>query len=220
MIELEFDYFIVITFGLTGFMTPNNIIHNHIEFITSKTIDRDQHLYFNDQRNFGNIYILSSNSLLEKIKVLGPDMLDDRTTFNIFNIRFIKYKQKFPNKEIGLVLLDQSFISGIGNYLRADILYCSKISPYRKLSSITIAEIKRLYNSAYNLVRYYASIQIDINDIKYLTKSNLIYKLKYTPKDYGRVFMIYGETKDIFNNVVSKNKFFGRSIYWVKKIQK
>lgn len=77
--------------------------------------------------------------------------------------------------------------------------------------------MKILYNSAYNLIRYYISIQIDTND---MIKSNLTYKLDHTSKDYGRVFMIYGESKDIYSNIVSKDKFYGRSIYWVKKIQK
>lgn len=213
LIELEMNYFLVVTFGLTGFITPNNIAHNHIEFITSKS----SNLYFNDQRNFGNIYLLTSDTLLEKLKVLGPDLLDDRTTFSIFCDRFNIYKQKNPNKEIGLILLDQSFVSGIGNYLRADILYYSKMSPYRKLSKITTNELKNLYNNAYNLIRYYASIQINTND---MIKSNLSYRLDLTPKDYGRVFMIYGESKDIYGNIVSKDKFYGRSIYWVGKIQK
>lgn len=213
LIELEMNYFLIITFGMTGFMTPNDIAHNHIKFVTSKTTN----LYFNDQRNFGNIYILTGDILLEKLSVLGPDLLDNRTTYSIFSDRFNIYKQKYPNKEIGLILLDQSFISGIGNYLRADILYYSKISPYRKLSKIMVSELKVLYNNAHNLIRYYTSIQIDTN---VMIKSNLTYKLDHTPQDYGRVFMIYGESKDIYGNSVSKDKFYGRSIYWVKKIQK
>ena len=44
---------------------------------------------------------------------------------------------QFPqNKKIGELLLDQRFISGVGNYLRADIMYCSKIHPNTEIGNI------------------------------------------------------------------------------------
>jgi len=225
LIELELDYFIVITFGMTGYMTQKSSSkyskHNHIEF----SCTNNKKIYYNDQRNFGNIYLLKSDIVYEKIKDLGPDLLDDKINFEIFKNRFDLYKSKYPNRPIGLILLDQSFVSGIGNYLRADILYLAKISPYREINTISESKLKKLYKISYNLIRYYASIQIDLIDIKNLNnykiiKSNLRYDLKITPKKYNRVFLIYGEKNDIYYNLVSKDKFYGRSIYWVKSIQK
>jgi formamidopyrimidine-DNA glycosylase len=160
------------------------------------------------------MYLLSSDILEQKIRKLGPDMLDDRITYQIFETRFNNYNKKI---KIGLLLLDQTFVSGIGNYLRADILYLAKISPFRKLNDINKSELKRLYYYAYNLIRYYTSIQIDYN--KFHLKTTLDYKLKYKSNDYGRVFLIYGEKFDIFNNPITKEKLNDRSIYWVKNIQ-
>lgn len=48
-------------------------------------------------------------------------------------MRFELFANKYPNKEICQLLIDQSFVCGIGNYLRSDILYLSKIYPYKKL---------------------------------------------------------------------------------------
>jgi endonuclease-8 len=146
-------------------------------------------------------------------------MLDQRTTFDVFKNMFEIKVKKYPEMKIGMLLIDQSFVCGIGNYLRADILYYSKISPYRQLKTITKNEVRKLYDSAYNLIRYYASIQITKKLQTKKIKENIRYNLKYTPKDFGRVFMIYGEKNDINKNDVSKDKFYGRSIYWVKKIQ-
>jgi len=224
LLQLESDNYIIITFGMTGFITSNNIIHNHIEFVTKKSEQYNQRLFYNDQRNFGNIYVLSNDLLNKKIKDLGPDLLDDKTTFQIFKNRFNIYKKKYPDTEICLSLIDQSFICGIGNYLRSEILYYSKINPYRQLKSISNNDVKYIYENAYNLMRYYASIQININDFDHLKsfkiyKSDLKYDLKLTPKSVGRVFMIYEQTYDIHNNKVSKEKIKGRSIYWVKNIQ-
>jgi len=224
LIELNNDYTIVITFGMTAFFTPNNIKHNRVEFING----RNKSIYYNDQRNFGNIYILSSKIVETKLKDIGPDILDEKITFELFRERFHRYIDKYPNRQIGLVLLDQSFICGIGNYLRADILYLSKISPYRKISNMNEKEIKTIYRYSYNLVRYYTLIQINFDgyvksklNIKKI-KKNLQYKLNYKEQanNLGRVFLIYGEKLDPNNNLVSRDKFYGRSIYWVKSIQK
>jgi DNA-formamidopyrimidine glycosylase len=224
LIELELDYFIIITFGMTGYLTTKSgSKHNKIEFECTN----NKKIFYNDQRNFGNIYLLKSDIVYEKIKDLGPDLLDDRTNYEIFKNRFIIYKSKYPNRPIGLILLDQSFVSGIGNYLRADILYLSKISPYREIKNISKSELKKLYKFSYNLIRYYASIQIksiDLTNLANLTnnhiiKSNLKYDLKITPEKYNRDFLIYGEKEDINGRPINRDKFYSRSIFWVKSIQ-
>jgi formamidopyrimidine-DNA glycosylase len=45
-------------------------------------------------------------------------------------------------------LLDQKVISGICNYLRADILYLSKINPFRKVKDITEKELKIIFKNS------------------------------------------------------------------------
>ena len=221
LIELELDYFIIITFGMTGYLTPkSDSKHNRIEFECTN----NKKIFYNDQRNFGNIYLLKSDIVYEKIKDLGPDLLNDGITYEIFKNRFTIYKSKYPNRPIGLILLDQSFVSGIGNYLRADILYLSKISPYREIKNISKSELKKLYKVSYNLIRYYTSIQINLNNLtnlrnNHIIKSNLKYDLKITPKKYNRDFLIYGEKEDINGRLINRDKFYGRSIYWVKSVQ-
>jgi endonuclease-8 len=221
LLELQLDYFIIITFGMTGFMTTDNIKHNRISFECSN----QKKIFYNDQRNFGNIYLLKADIVYEKIKDLGPDFLDDKINYMIFKTRFNLYKTKYPKRPIGLILLDQSFVCGIGNYLRSDILYLAKISPYRQIKTIIESELRKLYKVSYNLIRYYASIQVKQSDLENLKqnnkiiKSNLKYDLKITPQKYDRDFLIYGTKTDIFNNLVSRDKFYGRSIYWVKSIQ-
>jgi len=218
IIRLEEDYNLVITFGMTAFITFSNIKHNHIKFITSKNT-----FYYNDQRNFGNIYLLKSDILDDKLKDLGPDLLNDNITLDIFKNQFNKFRNRFPRREICLLLFYQSFVAGIGNYLRSDILWLSKINPYRKLKDITNNQLKKLYNNSYNLIRYYASIQIEPKIIKKYVNENIIKsKLKYNlklVKDYNRDFLIYNQDYDIFLNKVIKDQFNGRSIYWVKKRQ-
>lgn len=223
LIELQNNYFLVITFGMTGFMTTDKIKHNHIEFVLEDNVS----LFYNDMRNFGNIYLLTGDVLESKIADIGPDILDPNFTYTTFKNRLKYYTEKYQsviNKEICLILLDQTFVSGIGNYLRAEILYYAKINPYVKLSVILKNKqmIKNLYKYIYNVSRYYAftlykqnlSDQI-VTKIKKHIEQNLLYKLKHIPETYGRTFMVYGEKYDIKNKIIKRDKFKGRSIYYV-----
>jgi formamidopyrimidine-DNA glycosylase len=208
MIELKHNYYIVITFGMSGYLTHDDIKHNHITFVTKKN-----NLYYNDHRNFGNIYVLSSDILDNKLSKLGPDMLSTTITFEIFKDQLNKY----PNKIIALVLIDQRCICGFGNYLRAEILWYSRINPFRKIRDLTYLELKKIYHYGYNLIRYYASIQIYAKDRN--RNRNLDYKLKFKADNYDRTFIVYGQEYDIFGNKIKRDKLDGRSIYWSPKYQ-
>ena len=63
-----------------------------------------------------------SHSYISKI---GPDVLDDSTSSTTILDRL--NSKKFRNRQLGTTLLDQSFIAGLGNYLRSEILFFSKL---------------------------------------------------------------------------------------------
>ena len=78
---------------MTGYPTiKSDSKHNKIE----SECTNNKKIFYNDQRNFGNIYLLKSDIVYEKIKDLGPDLLDDRTNYEIFKNRFTIYKSKYP----------------------------------------------------------------------------------------------------------------------------
>ena len=64
------------------------------------------------------------------ISKLGPDILDDSCTPSLIFER-LKSK-KFCNRNASSLMLDQSFIAGIGNYLRSEILHQSGVHPNAK----------------------------------------------------------------------------------------
>ena len=51
---------------------------------------------------------------------------------------------KKPNKTIAEFLMDQSMCAGIGNYLKAEILYDAAISPHRIVKSLDSEEFNKL----------------------------------------------------------------------------
>ena len=187
------NWIIFITLGLTGHFETERKKHCHYIFNTN-----NGKFYIDDVRNFGTIQFINNNKNLEKkLLSLGPDVLTSKITDMQF-INIIR-KQK-QDKVIGQILLDQKIISGIGNYLRSDILYVSKISPFRKLKSLSNKDIKNILKAIKNVIKNSYTQQKK----KGLHQYNfLVYKRKITDK----------------KEHVATNIVINRAIYWVPKIQ-
>lgn len=189
----------------------NAIKHRNIEFVTE-----NGSLFFYDMLSFGTIKVIDDKQNMEKeLKKLGPDIMNNETTFNEFTKRI--FMKKNMEKEIGIVLMDQKTISGIGNYLRSDILYMSKINPFRTVKKLTNIELQSIYNNAKILTWG----DYDINKGK---QYGIIKKTTKLPSDYDRMFFVYGQETDIYGNkVIYKTLYEGsqkRYIYYVPSIQK
>ena len=77
---------------------------------------------------------------------LGPDVADGDIEFDPV-LEQIQNKQ-FGRRQLCHLLLDQSFLAGVGNYLRSEILFNAGLNPTRKLNSLTIQEQNNLAESA------------------------------------------------------------------------
>mmetsp|Transcript_23023 Transcript_23023/g.37907 ORF Transcript_23023/g.37907 Transcript_23023/m.37907 type:complete len:669 (-) Transcript_23023:31-2037(-) len=100
-------------------------------------------IYYRDARNFGTlIFSLSADELDKKLASLGADMLLDNTTEEMFLEAMNKSKQ---NRNICKFLMDQSKISGVGNYILAEGLYRARIDPFASLVEINIDQRKVLF---------------------------------------------------------------------------
>ena len=67
--------------------------------------------------------------LVPALPFLGPDVLPEAGPFD--TVEFLRRLDLQPDREIGSALLDQSVAAGIGNYLRAEILYQCRMDPWR-----------------------------------------------------------------------------------------
>ncbi len=77
---------------------------------------------------------------------LGPDPLNrDKPAPMIERIA----KRKTA---IGLLLMDQSIVSGVGNIYRAELLFRARISPFRPGNEIPAAAVKAMYRDAVKLM--------------------------------------------------------------------
>ena len=62
-----------------------------------------------------------------------------------FNPNYIYNNLKNKKKNIKNFLLDQNFISGIGNIYASEILYLSKINPFKEAKFINKVECKKIF---------------------------------------------------------------------------
>ena len=67
---------------------------------------------------------------------LGPDVLDE--PFDA--AEFLRRLALDPDRTVGAALLDQTVAAGIGNYLRAEILYACRMDPWRLVGELDEAE--------------------------------------------------------------------------------
>ena len=113
--------------------------HNHIEIFFDKF-----RLVYNDPRRFGFFEIIKDQHSLEKrFEKLGPEPFNSR-----FNTNYIFNNLKDKKKNVKNFLLDQNFISGIGNIYASEILYLSKINPAKEGRSINRAECKKIFKNS------------------------------------------------------------------------
>ena len=99
-------------------------------------------IFYYDIRNFGTLRFSSSKKeLVDKLKSLGPDILDDCTE-EIFITVMRKQQQKM---NVCKFLMNQSKIAGIGNYILSEALFRANLDPFASLDEITDDQAKLLY---------------------------------------------------------------------------
>ena len=109
--------------------------HNHVEIIFNNL-----KIVYNDPRRFGFIQIINnSNSLKKRLQHLGPEPFDKK-----FNIDYIYFFFRNKKKNIKNFLLDQNFVSGIGNIYASEILFLSKINPNKKGFLLKKKDLKKI----------------------------------------------------------------------------
>jgi endonuclease-8 len=82
---------------------------------------------------------------------LGPDVLSQAPTVEDLAARFDL--PEFRRRQLGALLLDQGFAAGLGNYLRAEILFEARLHPRRRAADCSAAEIELLAGRTLALTR-------------------------------------------------------------------
>ena len=198
------DIVVFNTLGMTGSWSRQKTYHSRIaiNFYENDT------LYFNDIRNFGTFQIKSKEDLYKKLKSIGPDMLSSPPSTK----DFIALLRKRNQKDICSVLMNQKIISGVGNYVKAESLWYSKINPYAVISSLTDENLETLRKAILFVInKSYDEEGASIKDY---------YTLYNEQGNSADGFVVYGKTLDYNGHKVIKEQTLDkRTTHWVKERQ-
>ncbi|NDJ85524.1 MAG: bifunctional DNA-formamidopyrimidine glycosylase/DNA-(apurinic or apyrimidinic site) lyase [Chloroflexi bacterium] len=101
-------------------------------------LDNGYQLRFSDSRKFGRVYLVDDPAIVTAD--LGPEPLDPAFTLEAFQRRLARRKGK-----IKPLLLNQSFVAGIGNIYADEALHLAGIHPIRSASTLSEDEIVALW---------------------------------------------------------------------------
>jgi formamidopyrimidine-DNA glycosylase len=137
--------------------------HNHVELIFENF-----KIIYNDPRRFGFFQLIKNNAdLLKRFSHLGPEPFDKN-----FNLNYVCNFFKNKNKDIKNFLLDQKFVSGIGNIYASEILFLSKINPFKKVKLLSKKECQKIIiNSRKILLKAISKGGSSIRDFKDISGS-------------------------------------------------
>ena len=227
VIEFYKDFFLLIHLGMSGTLhlikKSKNLINTNLSFYHSKNLPKKHnHIFFyfknflvifNDPRRFGFIKLIEGKKKLNQyFSKLGPDPFEKG-----LNIKYVKNYFYKKNKNIKNTLLDQSFISGIGNIYASEILNCSRINPLKVSGKITEEEINKIIFYTKKVLKYAIK--------KGGTTINNFHSIKGNIGSYQNEFRVYNREKEKCKNklcpgIILKINISNRSTYMCNICQK
>jgi formamidopyrimidine-DNA glycosylase len=206
IMELSNAKSLVIHLKMTGQLIYPGLKGNGVR-VTFR-LSNGESLDFNDQRNFAELRLLDDWRKLKFIQGLGPEPKD---------LTLEKFQDMLSNKKTKIkpLLMDQKFISGIGNLYAAEILFCAKVNPFRKACELSNKEKRVLFYSMQDIlteaIRYKGS---SVDDYVRLSGEKGEYKKHH--KVYAR------ENKPCFicKALIKRIALGGRGTYFCPKCQK
>jgi len=170
-------------------------------------------LYFNDLRQFGYMKLVRTEKLGEQkeIKKLGIEPFDKNFTIELFS----QMLKKRGGAKIKPLLMDQSFISGIGNIYADESLYYAGILPTRPAGKIKLEEVKRLLRGIKTI--------LEKSIAQGGTSSDTYVTLSGQKGGYEKYLKVYGrEGKKCLRceGMIKRIKLDGRSAHFCPKCQR
>jgi formamidopyrimidine-DNA glycosylase len=134
-------------FGMDGHpqvKPPEEPIHHWDRLILD--LDSGEQFRYRNSRRLGFIKVVTRNEFADIAWRLGPDPLET-------DVGYLKDALPARDGAIKALLLDQSFLAGVGNIYADEALYAAGINPLRPGSTLSPDEIERLFKALRNILR-------------------------------------------------------------------
>jgi formamidopyrimidine-DNA glycosylase len=176
------------------------------------TLGKNKTLEFSDMRKFAKIVLLDTKEIRQykDITTLGVDAMSNDFTYHKFE-EILNKKAKAP---IGIILMDQNLIAGIGNIYRSEILFNAGILPERLVVDLSTKERQKTYASIGKILRKAIKLR-GTSDSDYRDTSG-------APGNFQKVLRVYRQEKKKCprcGTIVVRKKMGGRSVFFCPKCQ-
>jgi len=201
-LDLENDQIFNFHLGMTGGWSNELVKHCHF-----RVSDCNSEMFFRDVRKFGKMKIITQCQFNEKHNP-NYDLLNKSYNLEI-HLNYLETKIK-AKKSICSIIMDQKYFPGVGNYIKSESLYASKIHPEEKWGNLNsdmrinlIRNIQKVMNVSYK------SGGAELKD----------FKNPFNPSKFK--LQIYGKKNTEQNNkVISKKTSDSRKTWFCSKQQK
>lgn len=216
IINLSSNYSLVIHLKLTGrliYLSQNSKLKTQKYLHIVYYFDDDSVLVYSDWRQFGYVKLIETKKLddLFKKEKFGPEPLEKNFTLE----KFKKLLAEKPRQKIKPLLMDQTFLAGVGNVYAQEACFCAKILPTRVVRTLKEKEISDLYHCLIKIlkesIRYRGSSVDTYVDVEGKT-GEYVSRLKVYDREKEKCFRCADQIK--------KMTLAGRGTYFCPECQK
>lgn len=145
LVHLDNAHVLVMHLGMSGRIersTGRKTLEKHTHCIIK--FQSGGELRFIDMRQFGELFVTAADGLegVKELQHIALDPLADSFTWQLFSELIASRKMKLKS-----LLMDQKFISGIGNIYSDEILWTAGLRHDRPSDGLTSQEVRRLYRA-------------------------------------------------------------------------
>ncbi len=227
--EIDKSYLMLVHLGMTGkfFFIDQNKEKFKTSFYYLLNYQKDQKhdrvifflnnnrkLIYNDVRKFGfiKLYDLNQITRISHLNNLGPEPFEKKWNSKYFKDYIANRKRNIKN-----ILMDQKFVSGLGNIYVNEILFLSGVRPSRVVKKLKNSEIEKIIK--YSKIILKGSIKLGGSTIKDFSSEN------GKKGVFQQYFKIYGRKDKKCSNVdcnnsVVKTAISNRATFFCKRCQK
>ena len=167
-------------------------------------------LYFNDQRIFGWMRLMSDEEVEAEFSKYGPDVDEAEA-----NAEYLQ--EKFKNRRIPIkqAIMMNPIMAGLGNIYACDALNIAQISPFRPAQSLNLKELEKLLVAAKQVIAEGLEYGGTTYDGKYVHVDGM----SGSYQDIMRVYGLKGKKCQQCGGEIVKTKIGGRGTFYCGSCQ-
>jgi formamidopyrimidine-DNA glycosylase len=184
LLHLDSSDVLVTHFGMSGQFQRGNgrvVIEPHTHVVI--TFQQGGDLRFVDPRTFGEMFVTDADELgkVKELQHIAIDPLDQVFTWPTFQYLLAQRATKMKQ-----LLMDQKFISGLGNIYSDEVLFAAGLRYDRMSDTLSSQEVRRLYRAIQETLQEAIKLRgTTLDDEAYVD-------LFGKPGEYGAELKVYG----------------------------